>query len=212
LDPGKTVFLFVGRVDREKRIDILIRAFSLLPRQDIQLAIAGKGAALDELRDLAEQLGQGRRVHFLGPIPAKDLPVLLNSLDIFVMPSTAELLSIATLEAMACGRPVLLANAGALSGLVKHHVNGFLFEPGDAADAAQYIELLVDQRHRWEEMGRASRLISLTHSLEETISQYEILYKGLTENMLPTHPGWSSEPEDLLPLREISKRTPLGPA
>lgn len=208
LDPTKTVFLFVGRVDREKRIDTLIRAFSLLPRQDIQLAIAGKGAALGELKDLAEQLEQSQRVHFLGPIPAKDLPVLLNSTDIFVMPSTAELLSIATLEAMACGRPVLLANAGALPVLVKHNLNGFLFEPEDAADAARCIELLADQRHRWEEMGKASRLISQSHSLEKTVSQYELLYRGLLGNTLLTNPS-VSEVTDLLPLHGITKRTPF---
>jgi 1,2-diacylglycerol 3-alpha-glucosyltransferase len=209
LDSTKTVFLFVGRVDREKRIDTLIRAFSLLPRQDIQLAIAGKGAALDELRDLAEQLDKSRRIHFLGPILAKDLPVLLNSTDIFVMPSTAELLSIATLEAMACGRPVLLANAGALSDLVEHNVNGFLFEPEDAADAARYIELFADQRQRWEEMGATSRLISQAHSLEKTISQYEILYEGLLEHTRPIRLGPGSGVEDLIALPKTTERTPF---
>ncbi len=187
LDTTKTIFLFVGRVDREKRIDTLIRAFQLMPRQDIQLAIAGHGAASGELEKLAEQLNQKERVRFLGPISAKALPVLLNSIDIFVMPSTAELLSIATLEAMACGRPVLLANAGALSGLAKHNVNGFLFEPENAADAARYIEMLADQRQRWEDMGKASRLISQSHSLEETLAQYEMLYEGLLKNIPLTH-------------------------
>ena len=206
LDPAKTVFLFLGRVDREKRIDTLIQAFSLLPRRDIQLAIAGKGAALDELADLAEQSDHNRRIHFLGPIPAKDLPLLLNSTDIFIMPSTAELLSIATLEAMACGRPVLLANAGALSGLVKPNVNGFLFEPGDAADAARYIELLIDQRPRWEEMGKASRLISQAHSLEETITQYELLYKGVLEATAPIQLSSSAEVEELLRRPKTTRR------
>jgi 1,2-diacylglycerol 3-alpha-glucosyltransferase len=197
LDPTKTTLLFVGRVDREKHIDTLIQAFHLLPRQD--------GSALDELRNLAEQLNQSKRVHFLGPVSAKDLPVLLNSIDIFAMPSTAELLSIATLEAMACGRPVLLANAGALSGLVKHNVNGFLFKPGDAADAAQYIELLTDQRHRWKEMGKASRIISQSHSLEETISQYEILYEGLLGNTPLIDPDSLSKVKDLFPIQKNRK-------
>lgn len=203
LDPAKIVFLFVGRVDREKRIDTLIRALPLLPRQDIELAIAGKGAAVDELKDLAEHLDQSKRVRFLGSIPPKDLPALLNSTDIFVMPSTAELLSLATLEAMACGRPVLLANAGALSSLVKQSMNGFLFAPGDAADAAQYMNLLAAQRDRWEEMGKISRIISQSHSLEQTISQYESLYEGLLGDTLHIKPG------SLAQAKKITKRTPF---
>ncbi len=179
LDARKTIFLFVGRVDREKRLDTLIRAFHLLTREDIELAIAGSGAATRELKHLVAQLNEEKRVRFLGPISSKDLPVLLNSIDIFVMPSTAELLSIATLEAMACNRPVLLANAGALSGLVKLNVNGYLFEPENATDASRYIDLLANQRSRWGEMGKNSRMISQLHSLETTISQYEALYEEL---------------------------------
>ncbi len=206
LDPSKTVFLFVGRVDREKHIDTLIRAFQLLPRQDIQLAVAGHGAASGELVKLAEQLNQGKRVRFLGLIPAKALPGLLNSIDVFAMPSTAELLSIATLEAMACGRPVLLANAGALSGLAKHNVNGFLFEPGNAADAARYIEMLTDQPQRWAAMGKVSRIISQSHSLEETLAQYEMLYEGLLKNTPLTSPDSASKVKDRLPVHKNRKR------
>lgn len=209
LDPAKIIFLFVGRVDREKRIDTLIRAFHLLSRKDIELAIAGKGAALEDLKELAEDLNQSHRVHFLGPIPPKDLPALLNSTDIFAMPSTAELLSLATLEAMACGRPVLLANAGALSSLVKHNINGYLFEPEDAEDAARYMELLAEQRHRWEEMGNASRTISQSHSLEQTISQYETLYEGLLGNTHPINPGSLPQAKEIHTPEKITKRTPL---
>jgi glycosyltransferase involved in cell wall biosynthesis len=206
LDTTKTVFLFVGRVDPEKRLETLIRAFHLLPRQDIELAIAGSGAAIGELKNLAEQLNQEKRVHFLGPISSKDLPILLNSIDIFVMPSTAELLSIATLEAMACGRPVLLANAGALAGLVRQqNVNGYLFEPENAVDAARHIELFMDQRYRWEDMGKNSRMISQSHSLEKTISQYEILYKGLLGEVHVFSPDLFSESQDSLSLQQDNK-------
>ena|SRR6266496_3599739 len=205
LDARKTIFLFVGRVDREKRLETLIRAFQLLKRQDIELAIAGNGAAMGELKNLVEQLKQEKRVHFLGPIVTKDLPILLNSIDIFVMPSTAELLSIATLEAMACHRPVLLANAGALSGLVKQNVNGYLFEPGNATDAARTIELLADQRDRWVDMGKNSRVIAQAHSLEKTISQYETLYQELLGKSHFSNLDSFSESKETLSLRQNNK-------
>jgi glycosyltransferase involved in cell wall biosynthesis len=99
LDPARTVFLYVGRLDREKRIEVLIQAFGRLNRNDLQLAIAGHGRHGSALRAQAKPLIRSRRVVFTGFVPAADLPALLNSADIFAMPSEAELQSIATLEA-----------------------------------------------------------------------------------------------------------------
>ncbi|MEI7845498.1 MAG: glycosyltransferase [Chloroflexota bacterium] len=179
LDPNSTMFLFVGRVDHEKRLDVLIRAMKLLNRPDIQLAIAGHGSAQDSLRSLSNELGLGDRVHFTGFVPAEDLPSLLNSADIFTMPSEAELLSIASLEAMACGLPVLLANAVALPELVGDGANGYLFRPGDAADAARCIALLANHPEQWARMGIGSLEKAQYHSLGNALKQYESLYVNL---------------------------------
>ncbi len=176
LDPKRKIFLFVGRVDAEKRVDVLLRAMKRLKRDDIQLAVAGQGAAAKDWQALARSLGLGDRVRFTGFIPNEDLHVLLNSVDVFTMPSEAELLSIASLEAMACGRPMLLANAVALPELVTQGVNGYLFKPGDAADAAHYMELLADSPERWAEMGRASFERAQEHGLEKTVARYEAMY------------------------------------
>ncbi len=177
LDEKKIIFLFVGRVDREKRVDVLLRAMSLLQRDDIQLAVAGRGAATGDYEALARKLNLGDRVRFTGYIPNEDLHTLLNSVEVFTMPSEAELLSIASLEAMACGRPMLLADAVALPELVTHGVNGYLFKPGEPEDAAHYMQLLADQPERWAEMGAASAERALEHGLEKTMTKYEALYE-----------------------------------
>ena len=179
LNPDRKIFLFVGRVDGEKKLDVLLRAMSHIKSTDVQLAIAGRGAALNALLALADELQLGERVRFTGFIPNEDLHVLLNSADVFVMPSEAELLSLATLEAMACGRPVLLANAVALPELVTEGVNGYLFKPGDPLDAAKYIDLLASQPERWPAMGRASVEKAQVHGLDHTVRQYEMLYESL---------------------------------
>jgi 1,2-diacylglycerol 3-alpha-glucosyltransferase len=181
LDPQRTVFLFVGRVDREKRLDLLLHALKQLGRDDIQLAIAGRGAALSELQNLARELDLGGAVRFTGFISDQDLPKLLNCADAFVMPSTAELLSIATLEAMACARPILAARAVALPELVSENVNGYLFRAGDVEDAARCMGLLADQPERWSCMGAASLEKARFHSLENTIQRYETLYQAVLE-------------------------------
>ncbi len=185
LDPEKRIFLFVGRIDGEKRLDVLIRAISLLKRNDVQLAIAGRGAAQEGLLALARSLGVDERVRFTGFVPDADLPALLNSVDFFAMPSQAELLSIATLEAMACARPVLLARALALPELVAEGINGYTFTPGDPVDAAQKMDLLVRQPDRWGAMGAASLAKATAHSIENVLQRYEDLYCVLAETPRP---------------------------
>jgi 1,2-diacylglycerol 3-alpha-glucosyltransferase len=186
LDPERVVFFFVGRVDGEKRLDVLLRALHCMDRDDIQLAVAGKGSARNDLEALAQELNLGQRVHFTGFVPEEDLPALLNSADIFAMPSQAELLSIATLEAMGCGRPVLAARAGALPELVTEGVNGYLFRAGDVTDAARSMALLADHPETWQSMGAASLQKVQLHSLDNTIQRYEMIYEVLAaESALP---------------------------
>jgi glycosyltransferase involved in cell wall biosynthesis len=185
IDPQKTIFFFVGRVDREKRLDVLLHAMALLKREDLQLVIGGKGANQNKLAALANGLGLGAKVHFTGFIPQEDLPSVLNSIDIFAMPSEAELLSIATLQAMGCARPVLAANAVALPELVTEGINGLLFKPGDATDAARCMEWFADHPERWSGMGAASLEKVQPHSLENIVHEYETLYeKVLSGNRL----------------------------
>ena len=179
IDPDKIVFLFVGRVDKEKRIDFLLQALSHVQRDDIQLAIAGNGAALNELMALAKKLNLGNRVRFTNYVRNEELHSLLNSADVFTLASVSESLSIASLEAMACGLPLLLANAFALPDLVTPGVNGYLFKPDDPQDAAHYMEMLVDQKEQRKEMGKASLPKAKVHSLEHTIQEYEKYYQSL---------------------------------
>ncbi len=181
LAPDKSLFLYVGRLDGEKRIDVLIRAFKQLKREDCQLVIGGRGAQAGALATLGRQLGLDSRVAFTGYIPADDLPLVFNSADVFVMPSPEELQSIATLEAMASGLPVLAAAARALPELVAHGVNGYLFAPNDAMDAAFWMEKLLEQRAQWPVMGEASLMRVSAHSLENTIYRYAQVYQELVD-------------------------------
>jgi 1,2-diacylglycerol 3-alpha-glucosyltransferase len=192
LDLDRYTLLFVGRVDGEKRIDLLIRALNLINRDDIQLAVAGRGAAANTLKKLAQDLNLGDRVRFTGYIPDEDLPGLLNSVDVFAMPSEAELLSIASLEALSCGRPILAANSQALPELVDHGINGYLFNPGDARDAARAIQLIFDQKERWPEMQAASLDKVRTHSLDYTLNRYEQVYELMLSGALKPSLGRQS--------------------
>ncbi len=177
LDPARVLLLYVGRVDRDKGLDVLLHALALVGDDSVQLAIAGRGRELGALQAQARRLGLAERVQFAGYVPEEDLVPLLNSADIFAMPSQVELQSIATLEAMATGRPVLAANARALPELVQSGLNGYLFSPGDARDAAHGLAWLIHERARWPAMGEASLRIARRHTIGHTISRYEALYR-----------------------------------
>jgi 1,2-diacylglycerol 3-alpha-glucosyltransferase len=118
-------------------------------------------------------------VHFTGFIPNSDLPSILNSIDIFTMPSEAELLSTASLQAMACARPMLVADAVALPELVTAGGNGLLFHPGDEDDAARCMASLADHSERWPAMGAASLERVSPHSLKNIVHHYEDLYRNI---------------------------------
>jgi 1,2-diacylglycerol 3-alpha-glucosyltransferase len=179
IDLDKKIFFFVGRVDREKRLDMILRAATKLNRDDFQIVIAGNGANARYLQGLARELGLSHRVLFTGFLPDDDLPSVLNSIDVFIMPSEAELLSIATIQAMACSRPVLAADAVALPELVVNNENGLLFRSGDIEDAARGMTWFLDHPERWSEMGAASLKRSQNHALDHIVSQYEQFYRSV---------------------------------
>lgn len=179
LDPKATIFMYVGRLDQEKRIDSLVKAFHQLDQEDIQLAITGKGNFSNDLQQMVKKLDLENKVIFTGFVPEDDLPGLLNSVNVFAMPSDAELQSIATLEAMGTGLPVLAADAQALPELVKHGVNGYLFEPGNVADAAKYIQKFIENRDQWKSMSNASLEIVQPHHLPNMVKKYTQLYQSI---------------------------------
>jgi len=201
LSPDKTLLIYVGRVDYEKCLDTVINALATLDRDDLQFAIAGTGRDLANLQALCAELGLGEHVVFTGFVPDADLPLLLNSADAFIMPGHAELQSIATLEAMASGLPVLAANACALPELVTPDVNGYLFTPDDVAATAHCITTLLQNQSRWPSLGAASLAKVETHTRHNTIQHYLDWYRlmhhvdRVVTNLQPALPVGLSQPQ-----------------
>lgn len=172
--------LFVGRVTGEKQIDVLLNAIKLLPASlDAQLEIVGGGDQFKNLQVLAETLGIADRVKFLGYVTDEELRQAYTRATVFAMPSIAELQSIATMEAMASGLPVVAADAMALPHLVHDGENGHLFRPGDAKDLADKLEsVLTLPQEELDVLKNASLRIVATHDIQTTISTFESLYRG----------------------------------
>ncbi|RUQ87835.1 glycosyltransferase family 4 protein [Labedella gwakjiensis] len=174
--------LFVGRVTGEKHIDVLIRALGRLPQHlDAKLTIVGGGDQKRNLEVLAEQLGLADRVTFAGYVTEEELRASYTRATVFAMPSIAELQSIATMEAMASGLPVVAADAMALPHLVHDGENGFLFAPGDVDElAARLTDVLEAEPERLEALKNESLRLIQAHDINRTLSTFESLYRGET--------------------------------
>ena len=182
LPEGKPVVAYVGRVDGEKHIGVLLEALALvLEHQPVHGLIVGKGRQMVALRELAHELGIASHVTFTGFVSDEELPAVYRLADIFAMPSPAELQSITSLEAMASGLPVLAADAGALPELCYPDRNGELFETDDPTSLANSILRLLAEPETIAAYGKQSRAIALTHSIDKSIDQFEDLYDYLLE-------------------------------
>ena len=115
----------------------------------------------------------------LDRVSDEELRRILSRATVFAMPSTAELQSIATMEGMASGLPVVAADAMALPHLVRDGENGFLFPPRDVSALADRLErvLRMPQDER-EVMQRASLRLLEPHDIDTTITIFERLYRG----------------------------------
>jgi 1,2-diacylglycerol 3-alpha-glucosyltransferase len=142
------------------------------------LMLAGHGAHGPVLRALAEELGIGGHVRFVGTLATAELARLLRISDVFAMMSTSETQSMALLQAMASGVPVVAANTRALPEFVSP-ANGVLVDPDDPAGlAAVLAELLAvpDQRRR---LGSAGRLLAERYGIETVTDQWDVLYRSV---------------------------------
>ena len=109
--PGDRLVLCVGRLAKEKNVELLLHALALAGRQPLHLAVAGEGPSRAELEELARELGVASQTRFLGVIAREDLPDLYASADAFAMPSTTETQGLVLAEALAAGTPVIAADA-----------------------------------------------------------------------------------------------------
>jgi glycosyltransferase involved in cell wall biosynthesis len=175
------LILFVGRLFGEKRVNVLIEAMSRL-RGDAHLAIAGTGPEASQLQAEVATLGLEQQVTFLGFVPDTLLPELYYAADIFAMPSVAELQSLATMEAMASGLPIVAANAAALPELVRHGENGLLVTPESSGDLAQKLQILLQDEELRRTMGRHSRQLIAAHDRARVLQQWEHLYQHVAQH------------------------------
>lgn len=172
--------LFLGRVEQEKHIEELLYALTRFPDGALRVVVAGSGDDRGRLERIARDNGIAHRVDFRGHVDDETLRTLLSEAAVFVMPSIAELQSIATMEAMASGLPVVAANAMALPHLVHNDENGYLYEPRDIDGLATAIARVLDASDdRYRAFQKESLSIVADHDITTTLDRFEQIYRGV---------------------------------
>lgn len=137
-DDSGTKLLFVGRLSKEKGVELLIQALANTP--DVKLSIVGDGIERDKLKKLTEELNLENRVEFLGNVKwGTDLFSVVKNSDCLVLPSYSEGLPLVLVEAMSFGVPVIATDVGGIPEIVDDGVNGFLCKSGDVESLMETI-------------------------------------------------------------------------
>jgi len=176
--------LFVGRLAVEKNVDVLLKALTMTdPDLNVHAEIIGDGELRDSLRRLADKLGVADRVVFRGLVSDEELREAYLRADVFTQPCTAELQSLASLEAMSASTPVVLTDAMALPHLVSEGVNGYLFQPNNPEDMARKMNTVLGaSREEQLAMGQASHYFASQHDHERIMDILHKIYHGATSD------------------------------
>jgi glycosyltransferase involved in cell wall biosynthesis len=170
----------VGRLDSVKGHRFLLEAMpEILGRwPKAVLLVIGPGELEVALKDQVERMAIGANVHFLGM--RQDVPRILSVLDAFVLPSLSEGLSVAVLEAMASGKPVVATRVGGNPEVIEHGRTGFLVQPGDAGDlAANLVKLLSDPGMMQQFGRRGAERVRQHFTMGQMVDRYRDLYVRL---------------------------------
>lgn len=161
---GRSVVVIVAQLHRRKGHDVLLHALARLPARLAPICLAaGTGPEGDALLDLAASLGIASQVRWLGRV--EDVRGVLRAADVVVLPSRAEGLGVAAIEALAAARPVIASAVGGLPEIVRDPAEGLLVPPGEVdALAAALVRALSDEALR-RAMGEAGRLRAADFSI-----------------------------------------------
>jgi len=174
--PERPLLLTVSRLAPEKNVGFLADVLPAFPAAT--LAVVGDGPQRGEL----ERRFAGADVHFAGYLKGEELAAAYASADAFVYASETETMGNVVLEAMACGRAVVAPRAGGIPSLFTHEASGFLYEPGNRADAVQRIGALLADEALRQRVGRAARQRVDGRNWEQSVGRVREVYAEAVRN------------------------------
>lgn len=178
LPEDKPIISYIGRLDKEKSIGVVVRAFQqVLKSKPAHLLLVGDGADKDDLKSLVKKLGLTDHVTFTGKVVGDDLVNLHRIGTVFCTASVTEVQSIALLESMACGQPVVVIDVDSMKELCKDGINGYMCEEKNVDQIAGRLLKVISDKKLRDKMGKESIKIASTFDIKYSVQKFEQIYK-----------------------------------
>ena len=175
IEENALIVTAIGELIPRKNFDTALRAFSKIKSEPAVLLLCGRGQEEKNLKKLAKQLQIEKKVVFAGF--RKDMKEIEKISDIFFFPSHQEGLSVAMMESMASGLPVVCSKIRGNVDLIAEGKGGYLKEDNDIDGFAQALEILLKDARLRKQMGEFNKKEAQKYSLETVMSQMEEIYK-----------------------------------
>lgn len=188
---SRPTIIFVGKVVRNKGIDVLVEAACLLANDypDLHVRVLGRGDAnfITELQTKALAAGAPHLLDMVGFVDRQELPCHLSQAHIFAAPSVYEGgPGFVYLEAMACGLPVVACDSGGATEVVLPEENGLVVPPGDVNALVKALHRLLSHPEECREMGNRARRYALAEAdSNKCIRRMEVFYSNVVSSKGP---------------------------
>jgi glycosyltransferase involved in cell wall biosynthesis len=173
LESETPLLLSVAELNPGKRHRDIIRAIAHLNRPDICMAFAGEGPLLEDLKQLAKQMGVQNQIRFLGF--RRDITTWMRASVATVLASEREGLPRSIMESMSLGIPVIGTDIRGIQDLLAYN-SGILFPVGDADKLASAIAWVVDNSHKAQQIGKLGQERIIDYDIHHIIKLHETLY------------------------------------
>lgn len=177
IDKDCKIILTVGRLEKEKSIDFIIKSFALIKKKlsMVNLVIIGEGRDKIKLKKLALALGIGDHVYFAGRLDYEDMPKAYAGADLFAFASKTESQGMAVIEALASGLPAVVVKDSVFEGVIVEGENGF-FTQRNSHEFALKVSNLLKEEAALKKMSLHARASGAKFSVHETGSKLESVY------------------------------------
>ena len=185
--------LYLGRLHVQKSVETLVCAAAALP-PDVEVVLAGDGPERTRLESLARRMGLQDRVRFLGFVPPDEVPALLPTADVFVLPSRYEELGSVLLEAMACGLPIVATRTGGVPSVITDGVAGLLVPPGQPDPMAAALRQVLDDDRLADRLRAGARAASQRYSWDALAARVHDVYLSVVDEARRAGPARGARP------------------
>lgn len=175
----KKIIIYVGRLSKEKGVNYLIEAMSMVKKKEpnVELLLTGSGPMEGELREMTRRLRLEGDIIFFGERPPEEIPLFMNASDLLCLPSLSEGCPNVILEAFTCGRPVVATKVGGIPDLIVSDDMGLMVSPRDAALLADALIKALNREWSEERISKVGSKRTWANVCEEMLIQFRKVIK-----------------------------------